>query len=274
MISVNNFQAASSENFNVLIELAKKCDPSSSHLEQLERKHTLLHQRLWDLRTTHNQRSAVEPEQTMTVLLPHYPHAKKVNLLPSCFDRNTKVPGLLFIGDDLRTVEYLGYTSSTIGLSFPSRQSRSSQYTRASGNTRSSPETEVVVTGNTVIPFSQIPEYYFEITIGTLYFHFLVSICCLSNELFICYFACLFVTQFNHFVDLICPFPESLESGSTSSISIGFCPENQVVWGPGSYRYQTNRYKTYYDKGKIIRESYGKDFAKVKTVVGTFLKNN
>jgi hypothetical protein len=147
--------------------MAQNCD-TTVRTEQLELKHLELRQSLLDL-VTKPQKNRIELEHPMSAILPYFPYANKVNLLPISFDRNTKAQGLIFFGDDLRSVECVNIISESQLLANrpPHYGGFSSHITSTS---RSNQNAEVIVHGNTIIPFSQLPEYYFEITIGILKF--------------------------------------------------------------------------------------------------------
>jgi hypothetical protein len=111
--------------------MAKKCDILTQN--KLEEQYTSLRHRLFDLTTMPTNKS-------LSSILPYFPHADKVGFLPICFAPNPNY--LQYFSEDMRTFVY--------------------PFRRDPIRNR---EEEIILTGNAPIPFSQLPEYYFEVTI-------------------------------------------------------------------------------------------------------------
>jgi hypothetical protein len=149
------------DKFAQLIDLAKACDPAA-HVTALEQQQLLLQQRLWNTVTMPGRESA-ELAKPMVKILPHFQHNHKADFLPTCFDRVNR-PGVIFMGKELRTVEFTSFGSGAAPVAAPRgvRGSLFGGYGR--GNRAATGHTETIVPGNVMIP-AHLGEYYFEVTI-------------------------------------------------------------------------------------------------------------
>eukprot|EP00029_Vermamoeba_vermiformis_P008050 TRINITY_DN365_c0_g1_i7.p1 TRINITY_DN365_c0_g1~~TRINITY_DN365_c0_g1_i7.p1 ORF type:complete len:4455 (+),score=2004.27 TRINITY_DN365_c0_g1_i7:138-13502(+) len=153
------------DKFTQLIDLAKSCDPAA-HVTALEQQQLLLQQRLWNTITMPGRESS-ELAKPMVKILPHFPHNHKADFLPTCFDRTNR-PGVIFIGKELRTVEFTSFGSNAAPVAAPRgvRGSLFGSYGRG-GRAAAAGHTETIVPGNVMIP-AHLSEYYFEVTIDAI----------------------------------------------------------------------------------------------------------
>jgi hypothetical protein len=118
--------------------MAKKCDILTQ--TKLEEQYTSLRHRLFDLTTMPTYSVGPRTNKSLSSILPYFPHADKVDLLPICFAPNPNYRQ--YFSEDMRmfncSIRY-----------HPHRNLNE----------------EIILTGNAPIPFSQLPEYYFEVTI-------------------------------------------------------------------------------------------------------------
>lgn len=145
-------QGPGSDAVGVLIKLANSSKPSSRQ-EVLERESLILSERLWDRVTKPIQDSDDAKVKTMSDILPHFQHARLLELSPTTWNTE-KLQGFIFRGEDKRKLEYIGIDSNPLGRrTFLGRAPPPSQ-----------PVTEIALTANAPVP-TTIPEFYFEVTI-------------------------------------------------------------------------------------------------------------
>lgn len=119
--------------------MAKKCD-ELTQTKQLEEQYNSLQHHLFDSTTMPKYSVGPQTNKSLRSILPHFPYADKVYSLPICFEW---IPYYSeYFSEDMRTFRYL------LEPYFRDR------------------DEDIFLTGNVPIPFSQLPEYYFEVTIG------------------------------------------------------------------------------------------------------------
>jgi hypothetical protein len=141
-----------SEKLTLLFDLANefKSLPNSELFfkTQLDLSH-----RLWNVSTTPIPSTSSWSRSPMAAILPHLPFNKKADVLPITF-QVSKVPGVIYSGKDLRTVEFSAVKAGQ-------RARGPGGFARVARDRER--QSEVVITGN--VPVSTDIDYYFEVTI-------------------------------------------------------------------------------------------------------------
>eukprot|EP01125_Pyxidicula_operculata_P017974 TRINITY_DN635_c0_g1_i7.p1 TRINITY_DN635_c0_g1~~TRINITY_DN635_c0_g1_i7.p1 ORF type:complete len:2560 (+),score=862.47 TRINITY_DN635_c0_g1_i7:2323-10002(+) len=137
----------------ILVNIAKQCDVYKP-FESLVNDRIKLSQQLWNLQTYPDNSTLAN---SMSTLLPYFPHSKKADILPTYFERSHL--GLIFYGSERCNMEYTGSANSTSNRPLFGSTSKT---------------TEVILQAN--VPFPVTMDYYFETTIEKVDSQSIVSI--------------------------------------------------------------------------------------------------
>jgi hypothetical protein len=138
----------------ILIQMAKKCVIEVNSDTITRNSYIKFSQNLWNLKT--NPVTEIHSKNPMASLLPFFRNNKKLDILPSSFEKG-KQQGLIFWGSDRRCVEFRGFSPSS-----GRRQLSLFANFGTGGRSRANQLTEVLVHGNLPVPNL---EYFFEVKI-------------------------------------------------------------------------------------------------------------